>query len=78
MTDLETLMYASAVMGGIIAISAYLGHRSSYLLEKRGDIVNGTYARLLQSPRSKFWHKFFMLGEPSRVIAAYLKKNPAH
>ncbi len=73
MADLESLV-VPGIFTFVIIGSVYLGNRTLCLYEKRREIVKGSYARLCKSPRSNFWHKFYMLGESSKVVTDYLKE----
>ena len=68
--------YTGFIMGGVVILAGYLGRRSLYLWEKKKNIVDGSYAKLLKNPKSDFYHKLFLLGKPSEAITDYLRQNP--
>ena len=76
MADLESILkIAGFVTAGLAAIN-YLCIRSSLLFQKNGNIVNGSYAKILSGKHSDFYHSFYLLGERSESIARYIENNP--
>jgi len=78
MENLENLTawgFALGVASLTWGISHYFGHRSLYLHEKAGNVVTGSYAKLLKSKDCDKKHKIYFLGEPSEIIRQYLIKN---
>ena len=73
MADLESSLIAGTILGVVAGISSYLGNRMLLLFEKRNNIINGAYAKLLKSPDCDTKHKFYRLGAPNEDLKEYLK-----
>ncbi|HLC53641.1 MAG TPA: hypothetical protein VJK03_03780 [Candidatus Nanoarchaeia archaeon] len=73
--DAMNRVYGAVSMAIVVGISWYGGRIWGFQSEKNKNIVNGDYAELLKSKRSRFYHKMFFLGEPNPVIVDYLREN---